>query len=31
MSFLDKIGGLLGGGLGGKIAEIVGNRIENKA
>ena len=31
MSILDKIGGLLGGGLGGKIAEIVGNRIENKA
>jgi len=31
MSLLDKIGGLLGGGLGGKIAEIVGNRMENKA
>jgi hypothetical protein len=31
MSFLDKIGGLLGGGLGGKIADIVGSRIENKA
>lgn len=30
MSILDKIGGLLGGGLGGKIAEIVGNRIEDK-
>ena len=31
MSILDKLGGLLGGGLGGKIAEIVGSRIENKA
>jgi len=31
MSIIDKIGGLLGGGLGGKIAELVGNRIENKA
>lgn len=30
MSFLDKIGGFLGGGLGTKIAEIVGNRIEDK-
>jgi hypothetical protein len=30
MGILDKLGGLLGGGLGGKIAEIVGNRIENK-
>ncbi len=30
MSILDKLGGLLGGGLGSKIAEIVGNRIENK-
>jgi hypothetical protein len=30
MSILDKIGGLLGGGLGPKIAEIIGNRIENK-
>lgn len=31
MGVLDKIGGLLGGGLGGKIADIVGSRIENKA
>ena len=31
MSILDKLGGILGGGLGGKIAEIVGTRIENKA
>lgn len=31
MSILDKLGGLLGGGLGGKIAEIVGSKIENKA
>lgn len=31
MGVLDKLGGLLGGGLGGKIAEIVGSRIENKA
>ncbi len=31
MSVLDKLGGLLGGGLGAKIAEIVGSRIENKA
>lgn len=30
MSILDKIGGLLGGGLGGKIADIIGSRIENK-
>ena len=30
MSILDKLGGILGGGLGGKIAEIVGNRMENK-
>lgn len=30
VSFLDKIGGLLGGGLGEKIAGIIGNRIENK-
>lgn len=31
MSFLDKIGGLLGGGLGGKIADIIGGKIANKA
>jgi hypothetical protein len=31
MSILDKIGGLLGGGLGGKIADIIGARINNKA
>jgi hypothetical protein len=30
MGILEKIGGLLGGGLGTKIAEIVGNRIEDK-
>lgn len=30
MSILDKLGGLLGGGLGGKIADIIGSRIENK-
>lgn len=30
MSFLDKIGGFLGGGLGTKIADIVGSRIEDK-
>jgi hypothetical protein len=31
MGILSNLGGLLGGGLGGKIAEIVGSRIENKA
>ncbi len=31
MGILSSIGGLLGGGLGTKIAEIVGNRIEDKA
>ena len=31
MALLDKIGGLLGGGLGAKIAEIIGNRIADKA
>jgi hypothetical protein len=31
MSILDKIGGLLGGGLGGKIADIIGSKISNKA
>ena len=30
MGFLNSVGGLLGGGLGEKIAEIVGSRIENK-
>lgn len=30
MGVLEKIGGILGGGLGGQIAEIIGNRIENK-
>lgn len=31
MGVLDKLGGLLGGGLGSKIADIVGSKIENKA
>lgn len=31
MSILDKLGGILGGGLGGKIADIIGSKIENKA
>lgn len=31
MSILDKIGGLLGGGLGAKIADIIGGKIANKA
>lgn len=31
MSVLDKIGGFLGGGLGSKIADIVGARIEDKS
>lgn len=31
MGILESIGGFLGGGLGTKIAEIVGNRIEDKA
>ena len=30
MGILNSLGGLLGGGLGEKIAEIVGSRIENK-
>lgn len=31
MSILEKLGGLMGGGLGGKIADIVGAKISNKA
>jgi hypothetical protein len=31
MGILDKLGGLLGGGLGSKIADIIGNKIANKA
>lgn len=31
MSFLDKLGGILGGGTAGKIADIFANRITNKA
>jgi len=31
MSILDKLGGFLGGGLGSKIADIVGAKINNKA
>ena len=30
MGILNSLGGLLGGNLGTKIAEIVGNRMENK-
>lgn len=30
MSILDKIGGFLGGGLGEKIADIVGKRVQDK-
>jgi hypothetical protein len=31
MSILDKIGGFLGGGLGSRIADIIGSKMENKA
>lgn len=31
MSILDKVGGMLGGGLGGKIADLIGARMENKS